>query len=309
MQRMHSKPSNHAAYRYENSPFVVENEREYQEWRRRKLRLRPQSVDELFVRIADPWQLSASELLQLKEKILRANLALYQLDDPQSMSKSALKAMCAQLGMHRLDNNLCSDSDGISSITVRQLRNIGEYIPYTNSPISWHCDGYYNAAEFQIRGMVLHCVHQAGSGGRNGFLDPELVYIALRDVSSDYINALMQSDAMVIPANEQGGSEIRPAVSGPVFSVDDVGRLHMRYTARTRSIAWKSDDLTQAAAASIRDYLNSSQDDQYFHCLQAGQGIISNNVLHCRDGFEDSADTARLLYRARYYDAVDCSLE
>lgn len=298
---------NLVSFDYENSPFLLENEYQYQQWREHKLSQRPPSVDHLMLKIRDPNHLSDDELLAIKHNIRRANMSLYQLENPRSMDKLALKAMCEQLGLRRLDSNLCSDSDGISSITVRQQRKLGEYIPYTNSAISWHCDGYYNESQYQIKGMVLHCVHQAGSGGRNGFVDPELVYIALRDFTRDYIRALMQSDAMTIPPNQQQELEIRPAVSGPVFSVEPSGRLHMRYTARTRSIEWKNDDTTLAAAAFIRDYLKSGQADQYFHCLQQGQGIVSNNVLHCRDAFEDDADSARLLYRARYYDAVDVS--
>ena len=40
--------------------------------------------------------------------------------------------------------------------------------------------------------------------------------------------------------------------------------------------------------------------------IDSGQGLLSNNVLHDRSGFEDDADSAkkRLLYRARYYDRI-----
>jgi hypothetical protein len=33
-------------------------------------------------------------------------------------------------------------------------------------------------------------------------------------------------------------------------------------------------------------------------------GLISNNILHDRTGFQDDSDRKRLLYRARYYDRV-----
>ena len=36
--------------------------------------------------------------------------------------------------------------------------------------------------------------------------------------------------------------------------------------------------------------------------LQSGQGLICNNVLHTRSGFE--TDSPRLLYRARYFDRI-----
>ena len=38
--------------------------------------------------------------------------------------------------------------------------------------------------------------------------------------------------------------------------------------------------------------------------LKAGQGIICNNVLHNRTAFTDSEKQKRLMYRARFYDAV-----
>jgi hypothetical protein len=38
--------------------------------------------------------------------------------------------------------------------------------------------------------------------------------------------------------------------------------------------------------------------------LEAGMGIVANNVLHERSGFVDDAAAPRLLYRARYLDRV-----
>ncbi|HEY5602474.1 MAG TPA: taurine catabolism dioxygenase TauD, partial [Gammaproteobacteria bacterium] len=40
--------------------------------------------------------------------------------------------------------------------------------------------------------------------------------------------------------------------------------------------------------------------------LQANEGILSNNILHGRDKFENgvSSGTQRLMYRARYYDRI-----
>jgi hypothetical protein len=40
--------------------------------------------------------------------------------------------------------------------------------------------------------------------------------------------------------------------------------------------------------------------------LQAGEGLLCNNVLHNRTAFKDSDDPTqtRLLYRGRYFDRV-----
>ncbi|MFZ9551405.1 MAG: taurine catabolism dioxygenase TauD, partial [Hylemonella sp.] len=38
--------------------------------------------------------------------------------------------------------------------------------------------------------------------------------------------------------------------------------------------------------------------------LQAGMGLVSNNVLHRRSAFTDTPGQPRLLYRARYLDCI-----
>ena len=112
------------------------------------------------------------------------------------------------------------------------------------------------------------------------------------------------------PLDERGRTQspdqsiARPEQSGPVFSVDAAeGFLHMRYTARTRSIEWKPDALTQAAVKSLTEILNDSE-----YILRArlvpGMGLICNNVLHTRSAFTDTPDRRRLLYRGRYYDRL-----
>ena len=76
-----------------------------------------------------------------------------------------------------------------------------QYIPYTNKALSWHTDGYYNVLDKQIFGIIMHCVRPAAEGGVNSLLNPENVYIALRDENPAYIEALMHPEAMTIPDN------------------------------------------------------------------------------------------------------------
>jgi hypothetical protein len=108
---------------------------------------------------------------------------------------------------------------------------------------------------------------------------------------------------MTIPANLAEGQVVRPEQAGPVFSVTPVGRLHMRYTGRKRNIVWRDDPLTTRALACLRDVLHRQTPWHLEGRLQAGWGLISNNVLHTRTGFEDGP-RQRLLYRARYYDRL-----
>jgi hypothetical protein len=137
-------------------------------------------------------------------------------------------------------------------------------------------------------------------------LDHEIAYIQLRDENPDYIRALMAPDALTIPPNIRNGEQLRAGQSGPVFSVDTDGHLHMRYSARTRNIAWKDDPTLQAAAEYLLGLFQQDSPYIFRHRLAAGQGVLSNNALHCRTAFshEVGNETGRLLFRARYFDRV-----
>jgi hypothetical protein len=90
-----------------------------------------------------------------------------------------------------------------------------------------------------------------------------------------------------------------------VFSVDQAsGALHMRYTARTRSIVWKDDSPTRAAVAFLEQLLSGDSEHVFRLTLAPGMGLVCNNVLHDRSGFVDDPQAPRLLYRARYLDRV-----
>nr|NIR27814.1 TauD/TfdA family dioxygenase [Gammaproteobacteria bacterium]NIR81669.1 TauD/TfdA family dioxygenase [Gammaproteobacteria bacterium]NIR88236.1 TauD/TfdA family dioxygenase [Gammaproteobacteria bacterium]NIU02775.1 TauD/TfdA family dioxygenase [Gammaproteobacteria bacterium]NIV73405.1 taurine catabolism dioxygenase TauD [Gammaproteobacteria bacterium] len=273
-----------------------------------KLSLRPRSAEELVVPVNDPCHLCEEERRELVACCRRANNAIYVSRASLPADKTIPRRVGEQLGLRRLDGNLCADDDGITSLRVMSSGSRHEgYIPYSNRAINWHTDGYYNGPDQPIRAMLLHCVSDAASGGDNALLDHELAYALLRDESPELVAALMRPDAMTIPANIQDGEEIRPARRGPVFSVDSgTGALHMRYTARTRSIEWRDDPLTRAAVEFLAHLLEDGSEYVLRYRLQPGQGLVSNNTLHTRAAFQDdpSAGKSRLLYRARYYDRI-----
>jgi alpha-ketoglutarate-dependent taurine dioxygenase len=265
----------------------------------------PRDAAELVVEIRDPRQVSPAEKSAIRRRIKVANMAVFAL--AHALDKPAFARFCAQFGLLRLDRNLCADDDGISALCVVPEGRAREYIPYSNKPINWHTDGYYNTPDQMIRAMVLHCVQPAASGGANALLDHEMVYIHLRDLNPDYIAALMHPQCMTIPPNVENGVVIRPTQSGPVFSLNPAdGSLHMRYTARTRSIAWRDDALTRAAVAALEALLNSDSPLILQHRMEAGEGVLCNNVLHTRTGFANNAATGeeRLVLRARYLDRI-----
>ena len=286
-----------------DSPFNLDNGEGYARWRERKLSDPASDIGALVVEIDDPFQLSGAERRALLDRLGRFNMAIYACTRDDGRDKNAIRAIGRAFGLARLDDNMCADDDAVTSLTVQEDALHKGYIPYSTRPIAWHTDGYYNDLDHQIFSLLLHCVQPAAKGGANKLMDPDMLYIRLRDEEPAYIRALMHPEAMTIPANRTDGTEIRPDRSGPVFMVRPDGRLHMRYTDRSRSIAWRDDPVTQEAVKALKRGL-AENPPGLEGVLQPGQGLICNNVLHTRSGFEDEG-TPRLLYRARYFDAVE----
>jgi alpha-ketoglutarate-dependent taurine dioxygenase len=287
------------------SPFALDNRDAYLRWRDVKLREHPTHADELLVEVSDPRNLTPSERQAIAARLQRANMAIY-VSPLRDADKELPRSIARQFGLRNLDGNWLADEDGISSLTVSEGGDRVDFIPYTNKAIRWHTDGYYNPPQRRIHAMVLHCVQDAASGGDNALLDHEIAYILLRDQDPAHIAALMAPDAMTIPARSDAEGVSRPAETGPVFHVDPhSGRLHMRYTARTRSIEWRQDAATLAAVAALERILASPSPFIFRTRLTPGAGLICSNVLHDRSAFVDAPGRPRLLYRARYHDALD----
>ncbi|WP_114968410.1 TauD/TfdA family dioxygenase [Rhodoferax ferrireducens] len=288
-----------------NTPFNLDNQAAYRRWRDAKRASHPTCAQDLLVDVGDPRALSEAEQNALLQRCATANMAIYR--SPQrGADKSIPRRVGEQLGLIRLDANWLADEDGISQIAV--AASVGErtaFIPYTNRPIKWHTDGYYHPASRQIRAMILHCVRAASAGGETALMDHEMAYIALREANPDWVRALMAPNAMTIPERLDEEGIARAAQTGPVFSVDErSGALHMRYTARTRSVLWKDDAPTRAAVAFLAQLLASDSPHVFRLTLAPGMGLVCNNVLHDRAGFVDDPLQTRLLYRARYLDRI-----
>lgn len=287
-----------------DDPFDPDNQSAYEAWRANKLEGYPRHAEELIVEINDPRHLSTAEREAILARCAKTNMAVYTGNTGIDPDKLIPATLGAQLGLRHLDRNMGADDDGITALRVVDEQWRSRYVPYTNRPIHWHTDGYYNGLDQQIHSLLLHCVQPAAQGGENALFDHEIAYIRLRDTNPDYIKALMAPDAMTIPANIEHGAMVRPARSGPVFSTHSNGYLHMRYTARAHNIEWKTDATTQAAVSTLETLLASEDPLIYRLTLQPGWGLVSNNVLHDRSGFNDAPDHPRLLYRLRYFDRV-----
>lgn len=291
---------------FSDSPFNLGNQAGYRRWREKKLNDYPLQNTEIVVPVKDPGNLTQNELEKLQVVCAKFNFAIYTSKNETPASKNSIQKLCDALGLMRLNKNLYAGEDAISAIQATENRQQGEYIPYTKHRIRWHTDGYYNESDQQINGMILHCVAPATQGGENMLMDHELAYIMLRDENPAFIEALMQPDALTIPANIVEGATIREAVTGPVFSVDlQNGALHMRYSARQRNIGWKNDVVTLAATEFLQHLWDNPPEYVFHHRLEAGHGLVSNNILHGREAFEDDRGSkARLLYRVRSYDRI-----
>ena len=255
--------------------------------------------------VRDPRNLSDSEAAEIRRVCGIANMAVYSSPLAGVADKNIARRLGAQLGLAHLHANPLADEDGISSLEVTPQKSARGYIPYTNRRLLWHTDGYYNPPQQRIGAFILHCVRPAAAGGENRLLDPEIAYILLRDADPEYVKALSARDAMTIPANEEDAAAARPAQTGPVFATD-AGTLHMRYTARTRSIEWRQNEATRAAVDFLGRILAGDSPHVFQLRLSAGQGIVCNNVLHDRSAFTDDPASGlnRLVYRARYTDRV-----
>lgn len=288
------------------SPFNLDDADAFARWRDRKLRELPTSVDQLVVEVADPARLTPVEHAALLDRLRHANMVIYA-SRARGDAPDLVNALAARFGLRRLDCNWLADEEGLSQITVAPAGTRADFIPYTNRAIRWHTDGYYNEASRRIRAMVLHCVRPAAQGGENALLDHELIYLLMRSADPALVRALQADGALTIPARRDADGTVRPTMTGPVFEVDPVsGRLHMRYTARTQSIVWKTDSATAAAVGWLNATLaQPSLPGLYRVRLEAGMGLLCANVLHDRSAFVDAAGMPRLLLRARYLDGID----
>ena len=237
-----------------STPFELDADAAYAAWRAAKLADAPTNANELMVAVADPADPSAAETAAIRALCRRHNMAFYR--TRVQLTKAQVLAFAARLGLGDIERPLLTGEDGVTELEVAGMAEArrGIYIPYSNKPLSWHTDGYYNPAGNWVLGMLLHCVRPAASGGEAQFLDPDIAYIRLRDADPAFITALMHPQALTIPANEAEAQVVRDAEAGPVFALVG-GHMVMRYTHRLRSAVWRDDAATAAARELLRALL------------------------------------------------------
>ena len=278
----------------------------YQDWRAARIAASESAQARGFVPIDDLANPADSQISEIIHRIKESNFAIYQAPKSDDLRKD-LRDFVDHFGLRIAERHRSAGEQGIVALTETNAPNQRGYIPYSKRKMGWHNDGYYNAPEDRISAMVLHCANPAENGGVNQLLDNTIAFIRLMDENPAYIKALMHPEAMTIPENREADGSVRPASVGPVFYPDpETGALQMRYTARTRSIAWRDDPLTREAVAFLQHPLEGPDPLTISVRFKAGQGVLCNNVLHDRTGFdaEKVEKSPRVMYRVRFNNRV-----
>ncbi|WP_319823957.1 TauD/TfdA family dioxygenase [Thalassovita sp.] len=251
---------------------------------------------------------SGAEINAILQRCEDTNFAPYTTPDSGAdpdETRHKLRLFAAAFGLRIAERHRSAGDQGIVALQPSDDPDQRGYIPYSTRALNWHTDGYYNAPQDRISAFVLHCVTPAASGGVNQILDPRIAYIRLRDADPAFVQALLHPAAMSIPANTERDGTIRPESIGPVFYPDpETGRMQMRFTARTRSIHWRDDPATLAAAGFLRDLLQQGDPLTVETRLGPGQGILNNNVLHNRTAFDPGPGPSRLMFRVRFQNRI-----
>ncbi|MBC8493625.1 MAG: TauD/TfdA family dioxygenase [Candidatus Thioglobus sp.] len=280
----------------------------YQFWRDDKLSNIASSLDACLVEVDDLNCLTDAEKNQILRLCSANNFALFQTSIPNNIEAS-LVHFNQQFGLQEFDRHLYVKDQGLAHITQTKQKNQAEFIPYTDRAIGWHTDGYYNPVDNRIRAFSLFCVNPAPSGGENQWIDHQIVYLRLREQNDEIVKALCHPQAMSIPQHKVDGVIRRPTSTGPIFFVDELSQqLSMRYTQRKKNIEfYNSAEIVEAAQ--LLDELLATQTQHHFsHTMQAGQGLICNNILHTRRSFTDDSNHPRLMLRGRYFNQIQTSL-
>lgn len=282
----------------------------FRAWSAAKCRYAKAALSAAPVEIASLDSPGRSAVEELRARCSLSNYAVYQSDpdgrSPDQTAESMIRFAHA-FGLIVAEDHRSAGAAGVVALETTAEAGKEGYIPYTPRALNWHTDGYYNRPDEPINAFVLHCYCPAAAGGENQIMDPEIAYMRLREENPDYVVALMHPETMTIPENREADGSVRPASVGPVFYADAAsGRLQMRYTARTRSIEWRDDSLTKKASEWLRDWLAAGDPLMQSIRLEAGQGILNNNVLHNRTRFEDGPgpDQKRIILRVRFHNRI-----
>jgi hypothetical protein len=268
---------------------------EFKQWALEKEDNIPLNINDLIVKIHDINHATLAEISNIKDIIKRFNYCIYQ-SKVGLNAQADLMNFAQSIGMETYDTNNIHNSP-ISLIMSLETKNALNYIPYTNKKLNWHTDGYYD--EKPIFSWLLHCEEPAYSGGENYLLDHEL---AIREyiIKYDNLESLSSLDAFTIPGNTHAN---RGETKGYICDNDnEYKKFHMKFSMREKNMK-----LNEQSKTAIMRMKKIIKEDCKKYCLtyklSKNEGIVSNNILHGRNSFEDGK-AMRKLYRIRSYERI-----
>ena len=268
---------------------------EFKQWALEKEDNIPLNIDDLIVKIHDINHATLAEISNIKDIIKRFNCCIYQ-SKVGLNAQADLMNFAQSIGMETYDTNNIHNSP-ISLIMSLETKNALNYIPYTNKKLNWHTDGYYD--EKPIFSWLLHCEEPAYSGGENYLLDHEL---AIREyiIKYDNLESLSSLDAFTVPGNTHAN---RGETKGYICNNDnEYKKFHMKFSMREKNMK-----LNEQSKTAIMRMKKIIKEDCKKYCLtyklSKNEGIVSNNILHGRNSFEDGK-AMRKLYRIRSYERI-----
>lgn len=286
---------------------ILDNFDKYQYWRDEKLANAVNSIEQCLLEIANPSVLSTAEKDKIQYLCRTNNFALFEIKAQDDYAQ-AIVQINRQVGLIDYDQHLYAQNDGLAYVTQsNKQEQRSEFIPYTNKAIGWHTDGYYNAQNNQVRAFSLFCVSPSATGGVNQWIDPQMVYLLLREDNIDVVKALSHPQAMSIPEHKMDGQVRRAKSTEAIFFIDEPSiELYMRYTQRKKNIEFLDSLEVKQAVTLLDDLLKTTTPHHFEYTMNANQGLICNNVLHNRSAFVDDPEHPRLLLRGRYSNRVCC---
>jgi len=281
-------------------------DKEYIIWRDKKLSNYCYNIKNLFVDIEDPLNLTKIEKDAIVQNCKRNNISFIRFA-PTNDSRNKIKEFNAQLGLVDYDQHLYVEKDGLAIIENNINSNKGAYMAYSTRRLNWHTDGYYNQMQDSINAFTLYCINPAIKGGENNWIDPEIIYIKLRELNPNFIKSLSTESALTIPERKDGNKIIRKKATGPIFFIDKISKKpRMRFTQRKTNIKLSKSSDFLIALKKLNDFLSSESKFHHKYKLKAGEGLVCNNVLHNRSAFKDCLNNKRKLIRGRYKNKINC---
>ncbi len=149
-----------------DSPFDLSRDDAYLRWREWKLEAHTRQLGPEPIEISNPRRLAKTEKTEITSRCRLRNFCVYVLaSPPRDDTCDTVIALGSEVGLNRIDPPAQSGSHPVATLSLDAGARFQEYIPYTNQPINWHTDGYYNRPDTQIGGVIMHCVQPATEGG------------------------------------------------------------------------------------------------------------------------------------------------